>query len=204
MPIIVVEIVAPSPVSVMESAPEEDPMKESQSQGKSTPMQEPLSDLAYDWVTIIQHKSEALRAYEQYMQDAKQANSPECAELMRQIYEQDANHIQQATRHLVEILRNGKMSQGGQMSSGQGSESMRSGSSSQGMSGMSQGQGEYGRQGMRQSSTGQSGTSQSGQGQAASRQSGMQGMQQGDVMQENELQGQDVIEGGQQRRPRSS
>jgi hypothetical protein len=172
-------------------------MKESQSQGQSMQNKEPLSDLAYDWVTIIQHKSEALRAYEKYMQDAQQAGSPECAELMRQIYEQDANHVQQATRHLVEILRNGKMGQGGQMSSSQGSQSMRGGGGmGQGMS-----QGESGRQGMRQSSTSSGGTSQSGQGQAASRQSGMQGMQQGDVMQENELQGSDVIEGDQRRRP---
>ena len=70
---------------------------------------EPLSDLAYDWVTIIQHKSEALRAYEQYMQDARQANSPECLELLRQIYEQDSSHVQQATQHLMEVLREGRV-----------------------------------------------------------------------------------------------
>lgn len=80
---------------------------------------EPLSDLAYDWVTIIQHKSEALRAYEQYINDAEQANSKECVELMRKIYESDARHVQEATQHLMEVLQ-GRMGQkGGQMGQGQ-------------------------------------------------------------------------------------
>lgn len=77
---------------------------------------EPLSNLAYDWVTIIQHKSAALRAYEQYQRDAQQANSPECAELMRKIYEEDSRHVQEATQHLVQVLqgRMGAMGQSGQ------------------------------------------------------------------------------------------
>lgn len=77
---------------------------------------EPLSNLAYDWVTIIQHKSAALRAYDQYVRDAQQANSPECAELMRKIYEEDSRHVQEATQHLVQVLqgRTGAMGQSGQ------------------------------------------------------------------------------------------
>lgn len=126
--------------------------------------QEPLSNLAYDWVTIVQHKSEALRAYEQYIQDAQQANSPECVELMQQIYEQDARHIEQATRHLMEVLRSGRMG---------------------GTQGASQtGQGEAGRMGQTSSQGGRAGTSQgerggAGTSQAAS-QGGMGGMGQGE------------------------
>lgn len=71
------------------------------------PNMEPLSDLAYDWVTIIQHKSEALRAYQEYMRDAKSANSPECESLMRQIFEDDARHVQEATQHLMKVLQGG-------------------------------------------------------------------------------------------------
>lgn len=88
---------------------------------------EPLSDLAYDWVTIIQHKSEALRAYEQYMNDAQLAKSPECVELMRKIYESDARHVQEATQHLMQVLA-GRMGQGQGMGQGQ------MGQSGQGMS----------------------------------------------------------------------
>ncbi|MDC0722792.1 hypothetical protein [Nannocystis bainbridge] len=70
---------------------------------------EPLSDLAYDWITIVQRKSEALRAYAQYIQDAQRANSPECVDLLRQIFEQDARHVEQATLHLARVLRHGSM-----------------------------------------------------------------------------------------------
>ena len=33
----------------------------------------PLSDLAYDWITLIQNKAQALMAYDQYIKDADQA-----------------------------------------------------------------------------------------------------------------------------------
>lgn len=91
-------------------------MQTSNTGSSSGATQEPLSNLAYDWVTIIQHKSEALRAYQQYMRDAEQANSPECAELMRKIFEEDSRHVQEATQHLVQVLqgRMGSMGQQGQ------------------------------------------------------------------------------------------
>lgn len=107
---------------------------------------EPLSDLAYDWVTIIQHKSEALRAYEKYMQDARQANSPECLELMRQIHEQDSNHVREATRHLVEVLQQGRMAGQGQASQGE-SQRMREGGTRS--TGTTQGVGSQGEGGQR-------------------------------------------------------
>ena len=33
----------------------------------------PLSDLAYDWITLMQNKAQALMAYDQYIKDAEQA-----------------------------------------------------------------------------------------------------------------------------------
>jgi hypothetical protein len=49
----------------------------------------PLSDLAYDWITLIQNKAQALNAYDQYIQDAEQANSPECAAFFRKVHDTD-------------------------------------------------------------------------------------------------------------------
>lgn len=153
---------------------------------------EPLSDLAYDWVTIIQHKSVALRAYEKYMQDARQANSPECLELMRQIYEQDSSHVQQATRHLMEVLREGRMGpETGQGQASQGeTQRMREGGARS--TGMTQGQGSQGErgQGMREGGTRSTGMTQGMQG--GSRQSGGMSQGQGDV-------GREMPEGGARR-----
>lgn len=129
-------------------------MKESQSN------REPLTDLAYDWVTIIQHKSEALRAYQEYMRDAQQANSPECVQLMQQIYEQDARHVQEATRHLMMVLQ-GQMNQGqtgqGQGQASQGRMSAQSGGG-QAQSGMSQSSGREPSMGRREQGGGSQGS----------------------------------------------
>lgn len=70
-----------------------------------------LSDLAYDWVTLVQNKAQALRAYDKYIEDARKAGSDECAELFQRIHEADKQHLAEAKRHLAMVL-NGQM--GGQ------------------------------------------------------------------------------------------
>ena len=71
----------------------------------------PLSDLAYDWITLIQNKAQALNAYDQYIQDAEQADSPECAAFFRKVHDADKAHLAEAKEHLVAVLQ-GKMGQG--------------------------------------------------------------------------------------------
>jgi rubrerythrin len=67
-----------------------------------------LSDLAYDWVTLVQNKAQALQAYDKYIEDARQAGSQECVELFQRIHEADKRHLEEAKRHLMMVL-------GGQM-----------------------------------------------------------------------------------------
>ena len=71
----------------------------------------PLSDLAYDWITLIQNKAQALMAYDQYIKDAEQARSPECAAFFRKVHDADKAQIEEAKRHLVAVLE-GKMGRG--------------------------------------------------------------------------------------------
>ena len=73
----------------------------------------PLSDLEYDWITLIQNKSQALMAYDQYIKDAEQANSPECVAFLRKVHDADKAQIVEARRHLVEVLQ-GNMGKGRQ------------------------------------------------------------------------------------------
>jgi rubrerythrin len=68
----------------------------------------PLSDLAYDWVTLVQNKAQALIAYDQYIKDAEAAGSPECAALFRKIHDADKAQLAEAKEHLVKVLQ-GKM-----------------------------------------------------------------------------------------------
>jgi hypothetical protein len=71
----------------------------------------PLSDLAYDWITLIQNKAQALNAYDQYIKDAEAANSPECAAFFRKVHDADKAQLAEAKEHLVKVLQ-------GQMGSG--------------------------------------------------------------------------------------
>jgi hypothetical protein len=72
----------------------------------------PISNLAYDWITLIQNKAQALMAYDQYIKDAEEANSPECAAFFRKVHDADKAQLAEAQQHLVAVLQ-GKMGSGG-------------------------------------------------------------------------------------------
>ena len=71
----------------------------------------PLSDLAYDWITLMQNKAQALIAYDQYIQDAEKAGSPECAAFFRKVHDADKAQLAEARHHLVAVLQ-GTMGKG--------------------------------------------------------------------------------------------
>ena len=71
----------------------------------------PLSDLAYDWITLIQNKAQALMAYDQYIKDAEQAKSPECVAFFRKVHDADKAQLAEAKQHLIAVLQ-GKMGGG--------------------------------------------------------------------------------------------
>lgn len=71
----------------------------------------PISDLAYDWITLIQNKAQALLAYDQYIKDAEQAGSAECAAFFRKVHDADKAQLAEAKLHLIAVLQ-GKMGGG--------------------------------------------------------------------------------------------
>ena len=71
----------------------------------------PLSDLAYDWITLMQNKAQALMAYDQYIQDAEKAGSPDCAAFFRKVHDADAAQLAEAKEHLAAVL-DGRMGGG--------------------------------------------------------------------------------------------
>ncbi|MFN9470334.1 hypothetical protein [Acidovorax sp.] len=68
----------------------------------------PLSDLAYDWITLIQNKAQALMAYDQYIKDAEAAGSQECAAFFKKVHDTDKAQLAEAKQHLLAVLQ-GKM-----------------------------------------------------------------------------------------------
>ena len=65
----------------------------------------PLSDLAYDWITLMQNKAQALLAYDQYIKDAEAAGSAECAAFFRKVNDTDKAQLAEAKEHLVKVLQ---------------------------------------------------------------------------------------------------
>lgn len=82
-------------------------------QGQGPGHKHPLDNLTYNFITVMQNKSEALLAYDKYIQDARAANSQECVAFFERIHQEDSRQVEEAKRHLTMIL-NGKMGQGGQ------------------------------------------------------------------------------------------
>jgi hypothetical protein len=64
----------------------------------------PVPDLMYDWLTVMQSKAEGLNAYEKYIQDAERVGATKCAEMFRKLHDQDAKQVEEIKEHLKMAL----------------------------------------------------------------------------------------------------
>lgn len=63
-----------------------------------------LNDLAYDWITILAHKTKGLRAYSTYLEDARKANATQCVDLLERIHNSDLQMVAEIKQHLAHVL----------------------------------------------------------------------------------------------------
>lgn len=68
-----------------------------------------VSNLEYDLLTVLQNKSEAVKAYGAYIQDAQSTGSQPCAELFQKLQQEDMRQAQEIRQHLQEVMQKGKM-----------------------------------------------------------------------------------------------
>jgi hypothetical protein len=78
----------------------------------ATTQSNPISDLMYDWLTVLQSKAEGLNAYEKYIRDAEKENATGCVEMFRKLHEQDARMVEEIKNHVTMMFskRQGKSS----------------------------------------------------------------------------------------------
>lgn len=69
----------------------------------------PLTNLEYDWVTVLKNKAEGLKAYENYIKDAEAAGSQPCVKLLEKLQQADSQQIEEILHHLLEVMQKGKM-----------------------------------------------------------------------------------------------
>ncbi|MBD6618212.1 hypothetical protein FNW02_20885 [Komarekiella sp. 'clone 1'] len=71
--------------------------------------QQPISNLEYDFITVLHNKAEAVKAYDTYIQDAQQVGSQPCVELFQKLRQSDIEQAQEIRHHLQEVMQHGKM-----------------------------------------------------------------------------------------------
>lgn len=65
----------------------------------------PISDLMYDWLTVLQSKAEGLNAYEKYIEDAEKEGATKCAEMFRRLHDQDAKMVEEIKEHVKMMMQ---------------------------------------------------------------------------------------------------
>lgn len=80
-----------------------------QTAGNNNQTQNPVSNLEYDFLTVLHNKAEAIKAYETYINDAQQAGSQPCVELFQKLRQSDIQQAQEIRHHLQQVMQNGKM-----------------------------------------------------------------------------------------------
>jgi hypothetical protein len=66
----------------------------------------PISNLLYDFVSLLHNKAEGLQASEKYLRDAEEQNSQPCIEMLNRVIEQDRQMVIELKDHLTEMLQN--------------------------------------------------------------------------------------------------
>jgi len=64
----------------------------------------PINDLMYDWLTVLQSKAEGLNAYEKYIRDAEKENASECVEMFRKLHDEDARLVEEVRDHVTKMI----------------------------------------------------------------------------------------------------
>jgi rubrerythrin len=67
-----------------------------------------LSNNSYNLVTALSEKSEAISVYDDFIEDAHEAESPECAELWQQIKETEEKQVEMLKEHIEMLVQNSK------------------------------------------------------------------------------------------------
>ncbi len=67
-----------------------------------------LKNNSYNIVTALSEKSEALSIYDDFIEDAQDAESPECAELWQQIRDDEERHVELLKEHVEMLVKSGK------------------------------------------------------------------------------------------------
>jgi hypothetical protein len=67
-------------------------------------MKNPISNLLYDWITVLHAKAKGIEAYDQYLKDAQAENAQECIDLLNRLRDQDIRAVDEIGRHVAHMF----------------------------------------------------------------------------------------------------
>lgn len=67
-----------------------------------------MSDLAYDVLTALQSKLEAVAIYEQYIDDCDEAGEDDARQIFEEIMRDDEKHVERLRDLVEQLVRDGK------------------------------------------------------------------------------------------------
>jgi hypothetical protein len=68
-----------------------------------------INDLEYDLLAVLKNKAEAVQLYDTYIQDAQQADSQPCVQLLQKLQQEEMQQVEEVRNHLQEVMQKGKM-----------------------------------------------------------------------------------------------
>lgn len=71
--------------------------------------QQAISNLEYDFITVLHNKAEAVKAYDSYIKDAQEMKSQPCVELFQKLRQSEIEQAQEVRHHLQQVMQHGKM-----------------------------------------------------------------------------------------------
>lgn len=71
--------------------------------------QEPISNLEYDFITVLHNKAAAIQSYERYIKDAEEVNSQPCVELFQKLRQSEIEEAHEIREHLQQVMAKGRM-----------------------------------------------------------------------------------------------
>lgn len=71
--------------------------------------QQAISDLEFDLLSVLKNKAEAVQVYNEYIEDARSADSQPCVQLLERLQQEEMKQVEEVRQHLQQVMQSGKM-----------------------------------------------------------------------------------------------
>lgn len=71
--------------------------------------QQAISDLEFDLLSVLKNKAEAVQVYNEYIEDARSADSQPCVQLLEKLQQEEMKQAEEVRQHLQQVMQSGKM-----------------------------------------------------------------------------------------------